>query len=210
MLTRNEVRRKYDEIAPRYDRLEAVLEWLGVRRLRRGHFGKARGRVLEVAVGTGKNIPFFGRSVRELVGIDLSPAMMEVAEERAAGASFPVEFLEAGAEELPFADASFDTVVSSLSTCTFRDPVAALAEMRRVLRPDGRVLLLEHGRSDRRPVGWVQDRGADAHASVLGCRWNREPHELAEAAGLRVLPSTRRVFLGVFHVIEATRAPEPS
>jgi ubiquinone/menaquinone biosynthesis C-methylase UbiE len=202
MLTKQEIRAKYDAIAGAYDRIEAIAEWLGVRALRREAFGSARGRVLEVAVGTGKNLPCYPPQVEEIVGVDLSPAMLEVARRRAAKLGMEVELMEADAEALPFPDASFDTVASSLSTCTFPVPVRALREMRRVCKPDGQILLLEHGRSRSPWLARFQDRRADAHARVLGCHWNREPLELVRDAGLAVRRA-RRVFFGIVHLIVA-------
>lgn len=202
MLTKQEIRAKYDAIAGAYDRMEAIAEWLGMRALRREAFGRARGRVLEVAVGTGKNLPLYPPEVEEIVGVDLSPAMLEVARRRAAELGTDIELLEADAEALPFPDASFDTVASSLSTCTFPDPVRALREMRRVCKPDGQILLLEHGRSRSPWLARFQDRRADAQARMLGCRWNREPLELVRDAGMAVR-NARRVFFGIIHLIVA-------
>ncbi|NIN33964.1 MAG: methyltransferase domain-containing protein, partial [Gammaproteobacteria bacterium] len=88
------------------------------------------------------------------------------------------------AESLTFADNSFDTVVSALSTCTFPDPIAALREMNRVCKPTGQILLVEHGRSSLRPLAHYQDRNAHAHyEKSAGCRWNQEPDQLVMAAG---------------------------
>jgi ubiquinone/menaquinone biosynthesis C-methylase UbiE len=127
---------------------------------------------------------------------------LDIARKRAAKLSVNVSFLLADAEALPFSDESFDTVVSSLSTCTFPDPVAALKEMARVCRPQEKVLLLEHGRSDREWLGRWQDRHADQFAKPLGCHWNREPLEIAPKANLRVVAAWR-TFFGIFHLIEA-------
>lgn len=104
--------------------------------------------------------------------------------------------------QLAFRDGSFDTVVSTLSTCTFPDPVEALREMRRVCRPGGRILLLEHGRSTRPGVAAWQDRRTAKHAAHLGCWWNREPLDNVRRAGLEPR-STTRTFLGIVHVIHA-------
>src|ERR1051325_239609 len=112
--------------------------------------------------------------------------MLNVARKRAAALPIGVSFLIADAEALPFAAESFDTIVSSLSSCTFPDPVAALREMVRVSIPAGRILLLEHGRSKRPRLARFQDRHADQFAKPLGCHWNREPHELAREAGLEI------------------------
>jgi ubiquinone/menaquinone biosynthesis C-methylase UbiE len=134
--------------------------------------------------------------------MDLSAEMLNLARRRAGELSIDVLFLLADAEALPFRHNSFDTVVSSLSTCTFPDPDAALKEVARVCRLDGRVLLLEHGRSDRERLARWQDRHADRFAKPLGCHWNREPCELVERAGMKII-SAHRSFFGIFHRIEA-------
>lgn len=133
--------------------------------------------------------------------------MLNVGRKRAAQLTTDVDILLADAVALPFPGSSFDTVVSSLSTCTFPDPLAALKEIKRVCRPAGRVLLLEHGRSDRERLARWQDRHADRFAKPLGCHWNREPLELAQAAGLNVI-ETKRNFFGVFHSIVAKPAED--
>ena len=107
------------------------------------------------------------------------------------------------AQALPFRDHCFDTVGSSLSTCTFPNPANALREMARVSKPSGQILLVEHGRSDRGWLGRWQDRHADDFAKPFGCHWNREPVELTESAGLKIIRAQRN-FFGVFHRIEAT------
>ena len=172
---------------------------LGVSRLRRRVLQQASSKVLEVAVGTGKNLPYYSHECR-IIALDLSREMLNITRKRAAKLSMNVSFLLADAEALPFLDESFDTVVSSLSTCTFPDPVTALQEMARVCRPKGKVLLLEHGRSDREWLGRWQDRHADQFAKPLGCHWNREPLELVRRAGLKIVEA-RRVFLGIFNEI---------
>ena len=172
-----------------------------MRILRRRLLRRARGRVLEIAVGTGKNLPYYPPGVR-IIAMDLSREMLKIARGRAETLPIDISFLLGDAEALPFRDHSFDTVVSSLSTCTFPDPVAALKEMARVCRTNGRVLLLEHGRSDREWLGRVQDRYADRFTKQVGCHWNREPLELVRQAALQVAGAERHVF-GVFHSIEA-------
>ena len=197
---------KYDRVAPWYDWLESILNLLGLSRLRRILLRRASGKVLEVAVGTGKNLPYYPRDCR-IIALDLSSEMLRVARNRSAKLSLQVSFLVADAETLPFSDKSFDTVVSSLSTCTFPDPVAALEEMARVCRPEGRVFLLEHGRSDNEWLGRWQDRHADQFAKASACHWNREPLDMVRKAGLEV-NGARRFFLGIFHQIQA--APRSS
>lgn len=200
-LTSREISEKYNRFAPWYDWVEGVPDLLGVRRLRRQVLRRAAGRVLEVAVGTGKNLTYYPPGCR-IIALDLSKEMLSIARKRAATLPFPVFFLVADAEALPFADKSFDTVVSSLSTCTFPNPVAALEEMARVCRTNGKILLLEHGRSDREWIGQWQDRHAEQFAKPLGCHWNRETLDLVREAGLKT-NEARRVFFGVFHQLEA-------
>jgi ubiquinone/menaquinone biosynthesis C-methylase UbiE len=199
--TAQEISRKYDRFARWYDWLEGIPDFLGVSKLRRRLLGRASGKVLEVAVGTGKNLTYYPRDC-PIIAVDLSKEMLNVGRERATKLSMDVSFVLADAEALPFSDQSFDTVVSSLSTCTFADPVAALEEMERVCRPGGKILLLEHGRSDREWLGRWQDRHADQFAEPLGCHWNREPLELVRKGGLHVI-TARWNFFGVFYEIEA-------
>ena len=110
----------------------------------------ARGLVLEVGVGSGLNLPIYGAAVARAVGLDPSPELLRHASRRAADAVVPVSLLRASAEHVPFADAVFDTIVMTWTLCSIPNPMAALAEMRRVLRPGGRLIFVEHGRR-RRP-----------------------------------------------------------
>ncbi len=198
---KEDIRRKYDKVAPWYDFVEAIpADFLGLMRLRRRLLSKAAGRVLEIGVGTGRNLSLYPGSC-SLTAIDMSPGMLEIARRRAERLGLAVTFSVMDAESLDFPDQSFDTVVDSLTLCTFPDPVAALREMTRVCKQDGRILLLEHGRSDRGWLGRWQDRREESHAKRLGCRWNREPLELVDKAGLTP-DNAERAFFGIFHVIE--------
>ena len=156
---------------------------------------------MEVAAGTGKNFRFYASS-GDVTAVDFSAEMLRGARSRAERLGLRANLALGDAEALPFPERSFDTVVSTLTTCTFPNPAAALAEMRRVCRSDGRILLLDHGRSDRPWLARWQDRRDERHAEALGCHWNREPLELARAAGLKLV-GAERVFFGVFCLIEA-------
>jgi ubiquinone/menaquinone biosynthesis C-methylase UbiE len=204
-LTQREISQKYDRFARWYDWVEGIPELLGVNRLRYRMSQRASGTVLEVAIGTGKNLPYYPRGCR-IIGADASKEMLAMARKRASRLQLDISFLLADAEALPFSDDTYDTVVSSLSTCTFPDPVAALREMARVCRPTGKVLLLEHGRSDREWLARFQDRTADRHAKQLGCHWNRKSLDLVRRAGLKV-NKAQRVFFGIFYQIEAAPGP---
>lgn len=198
---KDEIRRKYDKFARWYDLMDGIPEVLGVRRLRRRLLQRASGRVLEIAVGTGRNLRYYPKACK-ITAVDFSPAMLYVTRSRADRLRLTIPFLVMDAESLAFHDRCFDTVVSSLTVCTFPDPAAALSDMARVCHADGRILLLEHGRSDVEWLGRWQDRRADRHARALGCRWNREPLDLVRQAGLKLIAS-QRLFFGVFHLLEA-------
>ncbi len=195
------IRAVYDRLAGRYDLLEWPVEALLFRRLRRDLCRRVRGEVLEVAVGTGKNLPYYPAGCR-ITGVDLSPGMLRRAAARAQRLGLHARFLLMDAERLGFADSSFDTVVSTLALCTIPEPVRALREMGRVCRPGGLILLLDHVRSDRRWLGRLQDRLTPGNVRRLGCYLNRDSEALVRAAGLR-LEHVSRHALGAVKAIVA-------
>ena len=192
--TAEELQGIYAEMASTFDRFEAV-DRLLVGPHRRRLFSRAEGQVLDVACGTGINFPYLADGV-DLVGIDLSPAMLASARDRTRNLGVDADLRRADAADLPFEDDAFDAVISSLSTCTFPDPVAVLREMNRVCARDGRILLLEHGRSSVGPIARFQDWWAPRHFETHGCRWNQEPVDVVAEAGLELV-SVRRGALGV-------------
>lgn len=141
--TTNRVRRVWDKRASTYDRQMRLFERLLFGDGRNWVCSQARGEVLEVAVGTGRNLSFYPASTR-LTGIELSPVMLGIARRQAAALGHDVDLREGDAQALQFADESFDTVVCTLSLCNIPDDRKAVAEMKRVLRPGGRLLLLDH------------------------------------------------------------------
>ena len=149
------VRCIYDQEAARYDRAIRTFERLLFGGGREWICSLARGEVLEVACGTGRNLPFYPAEVR-LTGVELSPAMLAIARDRASVSGIKVDLRSGDAHHLDFPDASFDTVVFTLALCTIPDPALAVTEARRVLRSGGRLLLLEHVRSPLLPVRLLQ------------------------------------------------------
>ncbi|QGA81973.1 class I SAM-dependent methyltransferase [Halomicrobium sp. LC1Hm] len=178
------------------------LDQLFAGRYRRRQFEHASGRVLDVACGTGRNFRYLPSS-STVVGIDITDAMLGHARDELERLGLDGRVHQMDAEALAFSDDSFDTVISSFSTCTFPDPVAALREMERVCAPSGEMLLLEHGRSDAAPLAWLQDRRAESHYEKNGCRLNHDPLETVEQAGLTV-ESTSSAFFGVITTVNAT------
>src|SRR5262249_58456059 len=110
-----------------------------------GTIPAAQGRVLEIGIGWGLNLPFYSRQAEEIIGLDPAPRLLERARAAASRLSLPVRFIEGSAEAVPFEDKSFDTVVTTWTLCTIPAVAQALGEVRRVLKPDGRLLFVEHG-----------------------------------------------------------------
>jgi ubiquinone/menaquinone biosynthesis C-methylase UbiE len=140
------LKRVWEREAPTYDRRMGFFERVLFADGREWVCSRASGEVLEVAVGTGRNFPFYPQGVR-LTGIDLSPAMLEIAGKKTDELGLDAHLREGNAQELAFPDASFDTVVCTLSLCNIPGDRRAIAEMKRVLRPGGRLLLLDHVRA---------------------------------------------------------------
>jgi len=184
-------KRVWDKSAPSYDKQIAFFEktWFGGGREWVGE--RARGRVLEVAIGTGRNLPHYPAGAA-VTGIELSPAMLTIARQRAAGLGRAADLREGDAERLPFADASFDTVVCALSLCTIPNPAAAIGEMNRVLVPAGRLLLLDHIASTWPPVYAAQWLLEQITIRAAGEHFTRRQLPLVRAAGFQVVEAERR------------------
>jgi ubiquinone/menaquinone biosynthesis C-methylase UbiE len=184
------VLRAWEKSAPGYDKQIAFFErtWFGGGRQWLG--ARAHGRVLEVAIGTGLNLPHYPADAT-VTGIELSPAMLAIARQRAAHLGRDVDLHTGDAEALPFDDAAFDTVVCALSLCTIPDPAAAIAEMNRVLVPGGRLLLLDHIRSTWPPIRaaqWLLER---VTIRAAGEHFTRRQLPLVRAAGFDIVEAQR-------------------
>jgi ubiquinone/menaquinone biosynthesis C-methylase UbiE len=166
---------------------------------------QASGDVLEVAVGTGLNLPFYGPQAR-FTGIDLSPAMLEIARKRAADLGRQADLREGDAHNLTFDDDSFDSVVCTFSLCNIPDVDRAVDEMRRVLKPGGRLVLVDHIRSASRPVYWVQKAIEYVSVRVDGDRMTRRPLEQVRARGFTVDTTERFKWGGIVERVLATKA----
>lgn len=154
---------------------------------RRRLVSAAQGRVLEIGIGSGLNLPFYTEAATHVLGVDTSPRLLAMARHIHAAGVESTELIEGSAEALPLKDKSVDTVVTTWTLCSIRDVVAALREMRRVLKPSGDLLFVEHGRSpDARVRSW-QDRLTPVWKRVGGgCHLNRPIRELVEQSGFRI------------------------
>ena len=147
----------------------------------------ASGRVLEIGIGSGLNLPFYGNSVSAIIGIEPSPRLLDMARLAAARASIPLTLIEGCAEALPIDGQLVDTVVTTWTMCSISAIDRALAEMRRVLRPGGRLLFVEHGRAPEPGVRWWQDHLTPVWKRCSGgCHLNRPIEDLVRHAGFRI------------------------
>jgi len=146
----------------------------------------AEGRVLEIGIGSGLNLPFYSRNVAQVIGLEPSPRLLVKARRVERTGFGPIEFVEGSAEAIPLKDATVDTVVTTWTLCSIPDAPRALRDMRRVLRPCGRLLFVEHGRSPDPNVVWWQDRLTPVWKRLGGgCHLNRAIGTLIEDAGFQ-------------------------
>jgi ubiquinone/menaquinone biosynthesis C-methylase UbiE len=170
-----------------YDWMIKSTEEEGLREMRRETLSRASGRTIDLGAGTGANLGLYPDSVTELVLAEPDPHMLRKLRPKAEEAGVDAEIVEAGAEDLPFEDSSFDTAVFTLVLCTVPDPAAALAEAARVLRPGGRLLFVEHVRSEEAGLARWQDRLERPWRFFGdGCHCNRDTVATIEAASFTV------------------------
>jgi ubiquinone/menaquinone biosynthesis C-methylase UbiE len=213
MLSEEERRRRNERLinhwaqeAPSYDKR---MGWAERRLLGEGHrqwvCSRATGAVLEVAIGTGLNIPFYGPEI-ELTGLDLSPEMLRIAGQRANDLGRTVELREGDAHRLPFADEAFDSVVCTFSLCNIPDLDGSLTEMRRVLRPRGNLLLLDHVKSSVKPLYWLQKALEVLSLRIQDENMTRRPVEHLDGDEFEVR-ERERFRAGVVERVRATKTP---
>lgn len=148
--------------------------------------GAAEGRVLEIGVGSGRNLPFYRSPATEILALEPSPKLVAMAR-GAVRSGIPVTFLEASAEAIPLDDGAIDSVVTTWTLCSIPHAASALQEMRRVLRPGGRLLFAEHGLAPSASVCWWQDRLTPPWRRISGgCHLNRPIRSMIEDAGFRI------------------------
>lgn len=202
------VRAIYDRQAGRYDRMIAVVDRILLGDARHWAAGQARGRVLDVAAGTGRNLPYYPATAAVTV-IDVSSGMLEHARRRADGRLPLVDTRLGDAQELPFADDTFDTVVATLALCSITDDGAAVREMARVLKPEGRLFLVEHVGSPRPWLRQLQRLLEPVSIRIAGDHLTRDPLALVAETGLRV-DVVHRSRLGLMLRLAAHKEPDES
>jgi ubiquinone/menaquinone biosynthesis C-methylase UbiE len=167
--------------------MDWVMSGQAFQQLRADLLKDARGDVLEIGFGTGLNLPHYPPTISRLSAVDPANLLPGRVRERMTTVSFPVRTSHLSAETLPYPDQHFDTIVSTWTLCTIPEPVQALREINRVLKPAGTFLFLEHGRSDDRAIATWQDRLNPIQNVIgCGCNLNRPIDQLIARAGLRI------------------------
>jgi len=183
------IKKRYNRVSKIYDRMDKMIreDW------RRDLLAGAYGDVLEAGVGTGANLSYYPIRIQSLIGVDFSSDMLVYARQKASllNAPYKMELIEADIQELPFPDNSFDTIVSTCVFCSVPDPVVGLEELRRVCKPDGQILMLEHMRSENQAAGLVMDLLNPVTVRMWGANINRETMANIKSAGLSVVGEER-------------------
>src|SRR6266496_3538562 len=202
------VLRLYEKEAHKYDREMNFFDRLLFGGAREWVCAQASGEVLEIGIGTGRNLPHYRDDVR-LTGVELSPAMLEIARARAGELGREVDLRLGDAQALEFPDESFDTVVCTLALCTIPDARGAVAEARRVLRPGGHILLLEHVRSPLLPVRLIERLLEPLAVRFAADHLTREPLDYLAAEGFQI-EQLERSKLGIVERVRARKSPLPA
>lgn len=196
--------KKYDRFSKIYDLFESPMEMRAFSKYRKEALSLAKGKVLEVGVGTGKNFPYYPKDV-EVIGIDFSKGMLEKAEKRKKELGLEdVKLLLMDAQNLEFEDNTFDTVVSTFVFCTVPDPIKGLKEVYRVLKPGGKAIFLEHMKSESRLLNiplYIMD---PIMRTLVGTSMVRETQKNTEKAGFRI-EKVENLFFDVVRLITATK-----
>lgn len=183
------IKKRYNRVSKIYDRMDRMIreDW------RRDLLAGAYGDVMEAGVGTGANLSFYPNNIQSLIGVDFSSDMLKYAKQKASqlNASYKMELIEGDIQELPFPDNSFDTVVSTCVFCSVPDPIVGLEELRRVCKPDGQILMLEHMRSENQAAGLVMDILNPITVGMWGANINRETMANIKSAELSVVGEER-------------------
>lgn len=175
---------RYNRIAPIYNFIEAIPErqfapW------RKILLAKAQGKILEIGVGTGRNFPYYPERAN-VTGIDFADKLLVIARKKALELGLSFDLREGDVENLDFPDDSFDTAVATCVFCSVPDPVQGLKELRRVVKPSGQILLLEHVRIDEPIIGWIMDHLNPLILHTVGANINRRTLENVQKAGLSI------------------------
>lgn len=197
-------KRRYDRIAPIYDLMEGLVERSRYSQWRSLLWTKVEGKnILEVGVGTGKNFPYYPSGTK-IIAVDFSEKMLARAKEKAKREKVQVHLQQMDVQNLEFADNTFDTVVASFVFCSVPDPIRGLKEIERVVKPEGKVVLLEHVLSANRVIAWLMNLVNPAVVRLMGPNINRQTVDNVAHSGL-IIKHVTDLAAGIFKLIEARK-----
>lgn len=176
------IRRRYNRAARFYDLLEKPIEIMALKKWRLEVMKDLKGKILEVGVGTGKNIEYYPEGI-DITAIDFSEKMLEKAKEKAKRLNKEVDLIQMDAQDIKFLDNTFDTVFTTCVFCSVPDPVKGLKEIRRVCKPTGKIIMIEHVRSERKLLGLIMDVLNPLVVNTYGANINRRTVENIHKSG---------------------------
>lgn len=204
MIELAETAKKYDRFSKIYDSFESLMERRAFSKYRKKALSLAKGKVLEVGVGTGKNLPYYPKDV-EVIGIDFSKGMLEKAERRRKELGLEnVKLMLMDVQNLEFEDNTFDTIVSTFVFCTVPDPIKGLKEVYRVLKPGGKAIFLEHMKSESKLLNIPLYLMDPITKALVGTSMVREMQKNIEKAGFKI-EKVENLFFDIVRLIIATK-----
>lgn len=178
----DKIKKRYDRVAKVYDIFEQPMEVMSLKKWRLEVTKDLKGKVLEVGVGTGKNIPYYPANI-DVTAIDFSGKMLEKAREKASKLNKDVKLIQMDAQNMDFPDNTFDMVFTTCVFCSVPDPVKGLQEIRRVCKPNGKIIMIEHVRSEKKVIGLIMDILNPMTVNLYGANINRRTVENVQEAG---------------------------
>lgn len=178
----DKIKRRYDRAAKVYDIFEQPMEVMSLKKWRLEVTKDLKGKVLEVGVGTGKNIPYYPANI-DVTAIDFSGKMLEKAREKASNLNRDMKLIQMDAQNMDFPDNTFDMVFTTCVFCSVPDPVKGLQEIRRVCKPNGKIIMIEHVRSEKKVMGLIMDILNPITVNLYGANINRRTVKNVQEAG---------------------------
>lgn len=198
------VKKKYDRISFLYDLLDYPCRLLFFKSWRKKYLSGLKGNILEIGVGTGKNLPYYDYKNARVTGIDISEGMLKKAKKRAKGNS-RIKLRLMDAQNLEFKKDSFDVIVTTFVLCSIPDPVKSLKEMKRVLKPNGRILMIEHVLSKNKILAFFEHIHNPITKFLFGFNVNRNTKQNIKKSGLRIIKDKNLALKDVFRLFIAKK-----
>ncbi|SDJ79059.1 class I SAM-dependent methyltransferase [Sediminibacillus albus] len=186
-MDRQSLIKKFDKQAKKYNKRRKYDQ---AYKFRQRIFQEAKGKVLEVAIGSGLNFPFYNRDI-ELTGLDFSQEMLKSAQHAAKDYPFKTTLIQKDVETVEFNENSFDTIISSASLCAYQEPVNVLNSFQKWCKPEGKILMMEHGVSTNKSLAWLQKSLDPLALKVVGCHQNRNISSIVKESKLKPIREER-------------------